>query len=265
MHIVTHGEAWLYIQQEVIKVQAGDILFFPRSHQHRLSHQPESENSQSEDFPILTEVKTAHFQLKHTAGMNSNFSMFCAHFSYTPPADLFQNLPHFIHVPLPQTQFEAVIYLLQQEAARAQQSGQKIIDALSEILLIYILREYLEQQSGDAISGILKSWKTSKLGPLIENILEHPTQDWSLEQMASTIFVSRIQLIRFFKRELDITPHAFVTQIRLQHAAQQLRKSNRSILHIALDLGFQTETHFGRSFKRYYKLTPHKYRFQTQD
>lgn len=32
VHIVTHGEVWLYIQQEVIKVQAGDILFFPRSH-----------------------------------------------------------------------------------------------------------------------------------------------------------------------------------------------------------------------------------------
>ena len=261
VHIVTHGEAWLKLQQQQIKIQAGDILFFPRAHAHRLHHALQHTHAGKAESTILTELQTSQFTLKHTAE-NPDFSMFCAHFRYLPPAELFQHLPDFMHVHLRKAQFDAVIFLLQQEALQAQQGAQKIINALSKILLIYILRAYLEQHAEQLSTGILKSWQSSKLGPLIEQIIQQPALDWSLDHMAASIYVSRIQLIRLFKRELNITPHVFVTQIRLQHAARQLKTSHLSILSIALDLGFQPETHFGQSFKRYYGLKPHQYRLQ---
>ncbi|MEG2301169.1 MAG: helix-turn-helix transcriptional regulator, partial [Acinetobacter sp.] len=66
--------------------------------------------------------------------------------------------------------------------------------------------------------------------------------------------------IRLFKKDLHTTPHAFLLKIRLQHATLLLKTSHLSIYNIALDLGFQSETHFGRVFKQHYGMTPHCYR-----
>ena len=66
--------------------------------------------------------------------------------------------------------------------------------------------------------------------------------------------------MRLFKQHVGMSPHHFVQHIRLQRAAQMLRQSSYSILHIALAVGFQSETHFGKAFKQKYDVTPGQYR-----
>ena len=66
--------------------------------------------------------------------------------------------------------------------------------------------------------------------------------------------------MRLFKQQTGISPHAFVNLIRLRQAAVLLRQTADSILSVALNVGFQSETHFGKAFKKQYGISPGQYR-----
>ena len=290
IHIVRHGKGWLYINHKKIQINTGDVIFFPHGSAHQLIHFQENtsddqvinnqttqnqsiENqvieNQSIDNQIL-EKQTKPIQhiesiqqatglvLKTNHAPHLNLNLFCAHFSYSEHADLFIQLPEFIHLNVEQLLVEPLLNLLEQE--NAQHIGQfKVINALSEVLLIYIFRTYLHTQH-DSVSSRIIEWHNSKLSPLIHAILKSPEHKWSLDDMALFLHCTRIQLIRLFKKDLQITPHAFLLKIRLQHASLLLKTSHLSIYNIALNLGFQSETHFGRVFKQHYGMAAHFYR-----
>ena len=48
--------------------------------------------------------------------------------------------------------------------------------------------------------------------------------------------------------------------IRLRQVAVLLRQTADSVLSVALNLGFQSETHFGKAFKKQYGISPGQYR-----
>jgi AraC family transcriptional regulator, dual regulator of chb operon len=56
------------------------------------------------------------------------------------------------------------------------------------------------------------------------------------------------------------TPAEWITEFRLEYAAEQMTYSNRSILEIALDCGFNSLSHFCFVFKRQWGLPPLQYR-----
>ena len=97
---------------------------------------------------------------------------------------------------------------------------------------------------------------------MLTAVLAEPAHDWTVEAMAEQAHLSRAQLMRLFKQYIEMSPHAFVNHIRLQAAAQMLRQTADSILQIALSVGFQSETHFGKAFKKQYGIPPGIYRKQ---
>ena len=265
IHIVRRGKGWLYIDHRKMKIDAGDVIFLPHGVAHQLVHSQENTNDnlmiekESESIQEIIALKqTSGLVLKTNHSQQLNLNLFCAHFTYSEDADLFIQLPEFIHLKLEPLLLESLLNLLEQE--KVQTIGQiKVINALSEVLLIYIFRSYLNTQH-DNISSRILQWNTSKLSQLIHVILKSPEHKWSLDEMANFLHCTRIQLIRLFKKDLHTTPHAFLLKIRLQHATLLLKTSHLSIYNIALDLGFQSETHFGRVFKQHYGMTPHCYR-----
>lgn len=265
IHIVRHGKGWLYLNHKKIPLNEGDVIFFPHGSAHQLFHFQENSNAEqileteSKRTQEIAAIKqNTGLTLKTNHAQQLNLNLFCAHFSYSKDADLFVQLPNLIHLNIEQLRLEPLLNLLEQESI--QNAGQvKVINALSEVLLIYIFRNYLNAQHNTISSRILQ-WNTSKLSQLIHAILKSPEHKWSLEEMASFLHCTRIQLIRLFKKDLHTTPHAFLLKVRLQHASLLLKTSNLSIYNIALNLGFQSETHFGRVFKQHYAMTPHLYR-----
>lgn len=274
IHIARSGQGWLYLKHKKIRIKTGDVLFFPHGSAHQLIHFQENADQisiQEEPFSAPAEIESikqaSGLTLKTNHMQQQNLNLFCAHFSYAKHADLFIQLPDLVQLNIKQLLLEPLLNLLEQETI--QEIGQiKVINALSEVLLVYIFRSFLNQQSqfSQEISAIprLIEWNSSKLNRLIHAILQFPESKWSLDDMSQFLHCSRIQLIRIFKKDLNITPHAFLLKIRLQHAALQLKTSHLPIYNIALNLGFQSETHFGRVFKQHYGMTPHLYRNTTQ-
>jgi AraC-like DNA-binding protein len=81
-----------------------------------------------------------------------------------------------------------------------------------------------------------------------------------LASMSSVACLSTPQLIRQFKAAFNITPHQYLTQIRLLHAVQLLKHANTSIEEITLACGFEDSSAFCRLFKKVYGVSPGQYR-----
>jgi len=101
------------------------------------------------------------------------------------------------------------------------------------------------------------------LGPrdqvLLRNVIDRMTARHDdallLEDLAGAVGLTTFQLIGLFKRTVGLTPHAYLTQIRLGAACRALRKG-APIAEVATDTGFYDQSALTRHFKRCYGITP---------
>jgi AraC-like DNA-binding protein len=84
----------------------------------------------------------------------------------------------------------------------------------------------------------------------------------ALDDLAEMSGLSPFHLIRVFRNELGLTPHAYFEQVRV-HRARRLLKKGSPIARVAADLGFTDQSHLHRHFKRLTGVTPGAYRSAT--
>lgn len=83
--------------------------------------------------------------------------------------------------------------------------------------------------------------------------------DIGLEELASIAGLSRAHLIRAFRKEFHITPHAYLTDVRIRRARRLLR-SGEMPAEVAALCGFADQAHFTRHFKARTGVTPGQFR-----
>lgn len=69
---------------------------------------------------------------------------------------------------------------------------------------------------------------------------------------------------RCFKKYLKQTPTQFVNELKLNYAANQIRFSNKKIVDVAFDSGFENQSNFHRQFKQMFNYTPAEFRRSNQ-
>ena len=79
--------------------------------------------------------------------------------------------------------------------------------------------------------------------------------DLRLEDLAAEVGLTTFQLIGLFKRTVDLTPHAYLTQVRLNMACRRLRHAP-VLADVATDVGFYDQSALNKHFKRCYGITP---------
>lgn len=90
-------------------------------------------------------------------------------------------------------------------------------------------------------------------------LVENFDRDVNLEELAGVAGLSRAHLIRAFRREYHITPHAFLTDRRVQ-VARRLLREGRMPADVAVECGFADQAHFTRHFKSRTGVTPGQFR-----
>jgi AraC family cel operon transcriptional repressor len=76
--------------------------------------------------------------------------------------------------------------------------------------------------------------------------------------------VSAAHLSRSMRAAYGLTPTAFVTDLRLEHAASLLAATNTTIAGIATRCGFSSQSYFTRCFTTAHNLTPSEFRHRSQ-
>lgn len=89
---------------------------------------------------------------------------------------------------------------------------------------------------------------------------EHVMEEIRLEEVAARFFISKIQLIRVFKRAYNTTPYAYILNAKLQLAQNLLLTTDVPIKEIAAQLNFTDGHYFTNSFKRQVGIPPGEFR-----
>jgi len=97
-----------------------------------------------------------------------------------------------------------------------------------------------------------------------EMIANHLDRDLNGKEIASQLQVSREHLSRIFRRETGVNLHTYILEQKMNYASYLLKHSEHNIKEIATQLGYRTQTHFGRTFRRIKAMTPGDFKAQGQ-
>ncbi|WP_419876080.1 response regulator [Candidatus Pristimantibacillus sp. PTI5] len=88
----------------------------------------------------------------------------------------------------------------------------------------------------------------------------HYAEDLSLQSVADAFGLDKYQLSRIYKQQFGINYWQYVTQIRMDKAAELLAGTNLKNSAIAEMTGFVDESHFSKTFKKHNGISPKDFR-----
>ena len=90
----------------------------------------------------------------------------------------------------------------------------------------------------------------------------HLSEPMDTEKLAKELHYSRPHLSRKFREETGMTLTDFILTKKSEEAARLLAYTDKSFIAISDYLGFSSQSHFSRTFKKYMGKTPSEYRTQ---
>ena len=91
-------------------------------------------------------------------------------------------------------------------------------------------------------------------------ILSHLGQSITTKALAREVGLNRTYLCKRFTEETGLTLNRYVTQVKAEEAKRLMDVTQKSLLEIGEYLGFSSQSHFQRAFKKISGITPGEYR-----
>lgn len=108
----------------------------------------------------------------------------------------------------------------------------------------------------------LPNWRLQRVNNYVTS---HLSESITLSDMASAAGLSPMHFAAQFRAATGYRPHHYVLLCRLDRAKELMTDASRSMLDIALDVGFHTQAHFTTVFKRLTGKTPGAWRDDVLD
>lgn len=267
-HVVVEGRCYIRVGTETTPLTAGDIAMIPHGDVHDMGNGTGVEPA--DGAAMLPSIMSSQFKLSEFGGGGEETRLICGYLSCD--ARLIQpvltGLPHVLRVHVRDDASGAmlenmVLHAVQQVVAAAPGS-QMIVARLAEVLFAEVLRRYLLQLPVGR-NGWLAGAADPGIGRALAAMHRHPSHAWTLDELAQHAGMSRSTLTQRFARYFEQGPMAYLADWRLELAAESLRTTNRSVLQIADEIGYDSEAAFNRAFKRRFDAPPARYRKQWRD
>jgi AraC family transcriptional regulator len=91
---------------------------------------------------------------------------------------------------------------------------------------------------------------------------EHVTEDFDLARLAAQAGLSKFHFHRLFKKAVGVSPSCYHINLRMNAARRLLRETKKSVVAVALAVGYTSPSHFAQRFRRETGLSPSDYRRQ---
>ncbi|WP_218094513.1 AraC family transcriptional regulator [Paenibacillus solanacearum] len=124
---------------------------------------------------------------------------------------------------------------------------------LQEILLL------LARSGQQAVITDSNGLRADKIRRYID---EHYFESITAGEIASIMNISARYVNNIFKECFGITPTQYLTQVRISVAKKLLSETDKDIVTVCFEVGFENVPTFYRAFKNSVKLSPNKYRRQ---
>jgi len=160
------------------------------------------------------------------------------------------------HAPVVLPQFKLVhdiILKIDNEIERAEFAFQTRVNQLIDELLVVIVRQLGQQQNQRRDFPQV----FQKLEQLLREDLEHP---WTVEEMSAIVGLGSTAFTEKVKAFSGFSPLNYLINIRISEAIKLMKRTNKSLTDIALEMGFYSSQHFSTTFKKLTGYTPGQYR-----
>jgi AraC family transcriptional regulator len=130
-------------------------------------------------------------------------------------------------------------------SARTPGKCRRIAD-LAQLLTSYLAEKYIAAAAEKpGFHGGLPIWQLRKLEDYVS---EHLADEISVETLAELMELSPFHFSRVFKQTTGMSPVQFVKRQRITGAQQLIRETSRSLIQVALEVGYRSPSHFTKSF-----------------
>ena len=262
-HLIVAGHAYVRVGTETTPLAAGDIVMLPHGDPHTLGNGTGAETvDASADLPALLRGEIHH---SCGGGSGEETRLLCGYLACESRLiqPVLAGLPRVLRVHVrgdPSGEvLEAMIGHAVELACDASPGGEIIAGRLAEVLFAEVLRRYVLQLPAGR-TGWLAGAADPAVGRALALLHQRPAHAWTLEDLAHGVGVSRTALTERFTRYLGQAPIAYLTDWRLEPAAEALRTTSRSVLQVAGEVGYDSEAAFNRAFKRRFAAPPARYR-----
>jgi AraC-like DNA-binding protein len=262
-HHISSGRAFVRVGQETTPLEAGDIVMIPHGDAHQMGNG--SGATPIDGDAALPALMSGEVHLSEFGGGGEETGLVCGYLACD--ADLIKpvltGLPRVLRVNLRVDKsgewFENTLGHAVEQAAAARPGSAVFLAHLAEALFADVLRRYL-MSLPEGRTGWLAGSGDPAVGRALAELHRRPAHDWSLDELAREVGVSRSVLTERFTRYLGVAPMSYLTDWRLELGAEGLRTTSRSVQAIAIDVGYESEAAFNRAFKRRFSEPPARYR-----
>jgi len=265
-HIVTKGRCVLERPGVgPMILETGDVLLLPHGDAHILR----ANEIAGRPAPKVAVDYSNAIRTNTSVGVEPDTELICGrlHFDSVPENLVIAALPEVIVLPLggPDRldRFPLLMMAIRDELDGNRSGAAAIAADLASALLVMMLRDHLENSPPP--NGLLALLSQRMTAVAVLAMIQDPARDWSLDELAGLAAASRATLVRAFGKAADVSPLAFLTEIRLGLARRKLRAGEGSIGQIADDVGYQSEAALSRAFLRRFGIRPGAMRLPSSD
>jgi AraC family transcriptional regulator len=101
--------------------------------------------------------------------------------------------------------------------------------------------------------GALLAWQVKRVTEYVER---HLNETITVVDLSMMVKLSRSHFCRAFRARLNVSPHGFIVQRRVDRSQQLMRSTNAPLASIAADCGFSDQAHFSRVYRKVVGITP---------
>ena len=174
----------------------------------------------------------------------------------TQDSDRLELMPQF---QFRDTSIEAIARMLLAESQQKASGSQLYLDSLANVLAVNLLRNHATTKPRLPVyQGGLSPGQIPQVLDYIDANLEETIQ---LKNLAQLLDMSQFHFSRLFKKSIGLSPYQYLIQQRVERAKKLLKQTDKSIIEIALDCGFNSHSHLSKQFRQVTGMTPKAYRF----
>jgi AraC-like DNA-binding protein len=264
-HLVTEGSAVVRIDGEAdLEVEAGDIVIMPHGDAHTFSNG--SPATLQDGAAAITRFLAGDIGLtRYGDGGEATTKFVCGYFGCERRAcRLFlAGLPRVLKVNVrgdaAGAWLESSLRHLVAEAASGRPGGMVLLSKMAEALFVEALRRHMAELPEDR-TGWLAAARDPLVGAALAALHRQPHRRWTLPELAAEVGASRTVLSERFAHFIGESPMHYLARWRMQLASRLLQEDRRSVIEVAMDVGYESEAAFNRAFKREFGQPPAHYR-----
>jgi len=146
------------------------------------------------------------------------------------------------------------------EELMRRQASPLFLQGIAQAIAIHLARNYAET-TNESRSGS-PSLPGYKPRQITDWMAENVAEEFHLEQLAAQVGLSKFYFNRLFKSAVGVSPSHYQINLRMNEAKRLLRETKKSVVEIALDVGYANPSHFAQLFRKETGLSPSNYRQQ---